>query len=129
MFQDAEIIYSYTRKQAIEDGLQLKLEGEQADLAKEAGYKWPVYMTSGVLGLIERSVASKKHCNDFQGVLWDMLYLSRSTGKILNDRLKTFQVIITGAGRKIYHTLYLESGPVDIDDPNPCLTLMLPEEN
>jgi len=127
-YQD-EIIYSYTRKQAIEDGYQVKLEGEHAKTAKEAGYKWPVYMTSGVFGLIERAVANEKHCNDFTGVLWDICYMSIKTGRMLNDRLKEFTVIITGAGNKKYHTLLVECGAVDIDDPNPCLTFMLPEEN
>ena len=129
MFENAEIIYSYTRKQAIEDGYQVKLEGEQAQLAKEAGYKYPVYMTSGVWGLTEQAINNEKHCNDLSGVLWDIFYMSRFTGKMLNDRLKEFTVIITGIGRKKYHTLYVECGATDIDDPAPCLTFMLPEEN
>jgi len=129
MFENAEIIYSYTQKQAIEDGLQVRLENEQAQLAKEAGYKYPVYMTSGVWGLVERAINNKRCYNDLNGVLWDIFYMSRCAGKMLNDRIKTFQVIITGTGRTKKHTLYVECGPVDIDDPAPCLTFMLPEEN
>lgn len=129
MFENAEIIYSYTRKQAIDDGYQVKLENEHARIAREAGYKFPVYVTSGVLGLIEGAVANKKYCNDFNGVLWDICYMSVNTGKMLNNSIKEFTVIITGAGARKYHRLFVECGPTDIDNPEPCLTFMLPEEN
>ncbi len=129
MFENAEIIHTYTRKEAIEDGYQTKLEGENAKLAKEAGYKYPVFITSGVLGLIEKAVASKKDYNDFTGVLWDILYMSRVAGHPLNNRTTEFKVIITGTGRQKEHTIYIEVGPMDFDDPEPVLTIMLPEEN
>ncbi len=129
MFKNAEIIYTYTRKQAIEDGMQVKLENENAKLSKEAGYKHPVFITSGVLGLIETAVDNKKYCNDFTGVLWDILYMSRAVGKPVNDRMVKFDVIITGTGRQKTHTMYIECGAMDIDDPAPVLTIMLPEEN
>ena len=124
-----EVIYSYTRKQAIEDGIQVKLEDENAQLAKEAGYKYPVFLTSGVLGLIEKAVDNKKYCNDFTGVLWDILYMSRAFGKPVNDRMTKFEVIISGTGKQRTHTMYIECGAMDFDDPEPVLTIMLPEEN
>jgi hypothetical protein len=40
-----EIIYSYTRKQAIADGVLIDV----TELAKEAGFKCPVAFTSSVL--------------------------------------------------------------------------------
>jgi len=129
MFENAEVIYSYTREQAIDDGYQVKLENDLADLGKEAGYKYPIYLTSGVWGLIDMAVKNKRHCNDLKGVLWDILYMSRTTGRMLNDRLKKFQVIITGTGNQKYHTMYIECGATDFEDPAPALTIMLPEEN
>ena len=129
MFENAEVIYTYTRKQAIEDGMQVKLEGENADLVKEAGYKYPVFITSGVLELIEKAVASEKDCNDFKGVLWDILYMSRAVGKPVNDRMTKFEVIISGTGKQRTHIMYIECGAMDFDDPAPVLTIMLPEEN
>ncbi len=86
-------------------------------------------MTSGVLSLIEMAVNDKKHCNSFDGVLWDICYMSIATGTMLNDRLKKFKVIITGTGKQKYHTLYVECGATDFDDPAPALTFMLPEDN
>lgn len=123
-----EVIYTYTRKQAIEDGCQVLLENNQADLAKEAGLKVPVYLTSGVHDLIKLAVSNEKHCNDFAGVLWDILYMGvHGTGTMLNESLKQFQVIIT-SGRKKYHTLFIEIGPMDFDNPAPVATIMLPSE-
>lgn len=129
MFENAEIIHTYTRKEAIEDGYQTKLEDENANLVKEAGYKYPVFLTSGVLGLIEKAVASEKDCNDFTGVLWDILHMSRAAGQPVNDRMTKFKVIITGTGRQKEHEMYIECGAMDFDDPAPVLTIMLPEEN
>jgi hypothetical protein len=42
-----EIIYSYTRKQAIADGVLIDV----TELAKEAGFKCPVAFTSSALSI------------------------------------------------------------------------------
>ena len=39
-----ELIYSYSRKQAIEDGVLVDV----SEMAKEAGFKFPVAMTNTV---------------------------------------------------------------------------------
>jgi len=122
-----EPIYIYSRKQAIEDGYQWKLDGEHEQMARQL-YKYPVYLTTSVVDLIQRAVANEKHCNDFDGVLWDILYMSRS-GCLLSPDTTQFQVIITGVGRKRYHTMLIKCGATDFDDPTPALTIMLPEEN
>jgi Family of unknown function (DUF6573) len=121
-----EPIYEYTRKNAIEDGQQIKLADDYAALARDAGWKYPVYLTSGVWGLIETAVASKRHCNDFTGVLWDILYMARF-GRDVSPDTRAFKVIITGT-RQRNHLLYAQVGPTDIDDPAPAITIMLPEE-
>jgi len=121
-----EPIYAYTRKQAVEDGQQVKLTGDYAALAREAGWKHPVYLTSGVCDLIDAAMASTKHCNDFTGVLWDILYMARF-GKEVSADTRAFRVIITGTGKR-GHLLYARVGPTDIDDPTPAMTIMLPEE-
>jgi len=128
MFTEEHLIYTYTRKQAIEDGFQFRLEGEQAEMARQI-YKHPVYVTSGVLGLIEDAVNNEKAGNDFNGVLWDILWMSRANSMAINESWNSFEVIITTGRPKKIHNLYIECGPVDIDDPTPCLTVMLPEEH
>lgn len=122
-----EVIYAYTRKQAIEDGFQVLLTEEHAQLAKEAGWKYPVYLTRGVWNLVETAVDSERHCNDLAGVLWDILYMARF-GKNISKDTRAFKVIITGCGKKRLYLLYLQIGPTDIDDPQPAITIMLEED-
>jgi len=44
MFDDFDVIYCYTRKQAIEDGILIDV----TFTAQEAGFNWPVAITSAV---------------------------------------------------------------------------------
>lgn len=126
LFTEAEIIYSYTRKQAIEDGEQVLLDQK---LTREAGYKYPVYLTRSVWNLVEMAVNNKKHCNDLEGVLWDILYMSiRNHTRRLDTSTYQFVVIITGTGRIRNHTMLVSCGPTDIDNPAPAITIMLPED-
>ncbi len=127
-FTDADIIYTYTRAQAIQDGYQMKLEDKMAVMASNL-YKYPIYLTSGIVGLIEQAVASERHRNDWNDVLWDILWMSRYAGRDIDDQTKQFTVIITGTSRRRNHTMIIQCGPTDIDDPMPAFTIMLPEES
>ncbi len=127
MFAESDLIDVYTRKQAIEDGEQVLLENASGALAKDI-YKYPVYLTSRIVALIDRAVAHPKHHNDYLGVLWDILYMSAKTGQRLDRQTTRFQVIITGTGRRKYHTMLAQCGPIDIDNPSPAITIMLSEE-
>jgi hypothetical protein len=122
-----EVIYAYTRAQAIADGEQVELTDDLTQMAQQL-YKYPIYLTRSVFDLIERAVNNKRHCNDWKGVLWDILYMSQKTGRRLDPQTTQFTVIITGAARKKYHTFLIQCGPIDIDNPAPALTIMHPEE-
>lgn len=128
MFTSQDIICSYTRKQAIEDGDQMLLEGEHAQMARQVGYRYPVYLAHGVISLIEVAVNNPKWCNDWNGVLWDILWMSKVASAKVNEQTRVFTVIITGTGKKRHHHLWIECGPTDIDDPAPCLTIMTRED-
>lgn len=54
--------------------------------------------------------------------------MSARTGQKLDWQTIKFEVIITGTGQRKYHTLLVQCGPIDIDDPSPAITIMLPEE-
>jgi len=122
--ENADIIFTYTRKQAIEDGIQFALTDEAAKMAKDVGYKYPVYMTTGIFELIKNAVNDKKNHNDFNGVMWDILWMSRAHSKYTSETSIEFEVIINGTVCK----MWVECGATDPDDPTPCLTFMLPEE-
>jgi len=117
------VIYTYTRKQAIEDGVLVDVTKE----AKEAGFKWPFAMTSEVWGLIE-DIPEKHSHEDVQGRLWDVLMVARATILAAHGRqdILFFEVILHhDKGSKI--KLKLHCGPGDNGEP--VLTLMLPEQD
>jgi hypothetical protein len=125
MFAQSDLIYAYTRKQAIEDGEQILLEGDLGKLAAEH-YKHPVYLTRAVWDVVERAVNNQKYCNDWECVIHDILWMSRRNLGVGGSHL--FQVIIRGAGRKQIYQMVIECGVTDIDNPMPCLTIMFRED-
>lgn len=127
-WNDADVIYSYTRAQAIEDGTLV--DGTIGDLAEvtRQHYKYPVAMTAAVFALMEQAVNNRKHCNDFKGVWHDILGMSKMyITRRLDESSHLFEVIITGTGRKRIHELKIVCGPGD--DAEAVLTIMLPEED
>jgi hypothetical protein len=73
LFKDAEIISSYTRVQAIEDGMLVDI----TEFSREAGFKVPVAVTSGVFSILEPSEELKSQGQDLKGRMWDMLWILR----------------------------------------------------
>lgn len=127
MFTEDDIVYSYTRRQALEDGEQIDASsGVLLEISRQH-YKYPVYLTRSVWDLICQAVASPEHLNDLGGVFHDILWMSRH-GQSLDEATTRFKVIITGTGRRRYHTMIAQCGAIDIDNPAPCITLMLPED-
>jgi hypothetical protein len=133
---DSHIIDAYSRKEALEDGEQICLSDKFPDECKL--YKYPVYCTLEVWILIESAVNNPKFANDFAGIVWDILFMStKAPGrKMLNEFTCEFVLIVQGANRKPdyqsdrlpHYRLISQCGPNDIDDPSPCITLMMPEE-
>jgi hypothetical protein len=114
-----ETIYSYTRAQAIEDGVLVDLS--QVDSIKEH-WKLPVACTSTVWATIEEAL--KRVDQDVSGICHDISTMAKLSlrGAAKSDQIN-FKVII--AGRT--HELKLHIGPGDTAAP--VLTLMLPNED
>ncbi len=113
----------YTREQQIEDGMLFQLP---VDLTKDI-YKYPVFVSCGVHDLVETAVKNKRYLNDYDGVYWDILHMSRAPKKP-TDSFKSFQVIITGTGRKRNHTMWMECVTHDWEAHATVITIYLPEE-
>lgn len=67
-----DVIHSYSRKQAIEDGVLIDV----SETAREAGIKYPVAMTAGVFQNAVR-VPAGVPAQDGAGRLWDVLFMLR----------------------------------------------------
>jgi len=122
-----EIIYSYTRKQAIADGVQV----EVSKTAQEAGIKFPMFLTRAVFdGFV--AVPAGVTGQDEAGRLWDLAWMTRYA--ILRVRPDAERIPIALYVRNNNHAarlvkLIATCGPLDIDDPQPAITVMMPDED
>ena len=122
-----EIIYQYTRKQAIADGVQVDV----SQTAREAGIVFPVFLTRTVFDAYV-TVPEGVTAQDEAGRLWDVVWLLRHAiqqARAGESRLP-FAVSVRNDNRKpkLVHLMAV-CGPMDIDDPQPTITVMLPEED
>jgi len=127
MFNSNDVISCYSRKQAVEDGLQVcvsKLFPSDTRM-----YKFPVYFTSAVWEL----------CQEQGAIVWDICYMGVLANKANQTDSSTVQysVIVEGAERQPdfvedgnnCYRLIAQCSATDIDDPRPCITFMFPEEH
>ncbi|NQU22275.1 MAG: hypothetical protein HQ567_13415 [Candidatus Nealsonbacteria bacterium] len=113
---------------AIEDGVLV--DATIGDLAEVSGqhYKHPMAMTNAVFALMQRAVNSPRWCNDFKGVWHDILHMSKmGVVRRLDATAHLFRVLVTGTGRRKWHTLKIVCHPGD--NAEPVITVMLPEED
>lgn len=107
---EEEYIFKYTADQAVEDGYLYEL----GDISKEAGFKFTVRITPGVVKWIVPSDEAKEYGQDHDGRLWDVLYMARcEILKQKDERLIPFKV-------EFWAGLDFTSGP--------AIHIMLPSE-
>jgi len=85
----AEVIYAYTRAQAIEDGVLIDV----SSVAKEAGIKFPVAMTRTVWGKYVE-VPEGVSCQGETGRLWDILWMFRCAAARFNGDTLLFKLYV-----------------------------------
>jgi len=125
-WDDAEIIYAYTRAQAIEDGELVDV----SETAREAGIKFPVAVTRAVwVKYVE--IPEGVTCQDERGRLWDILWMLRCNARRGGDTL-FFKLYVRNHNRERLDsrdlvTLKAVCGPGDT--PEPVITIMLPDED
>lgn len=130
-FEDAEIIHSYSRAEAIEDGVLVDLNaGDLAEVVANAGFKFPVACTATVFAkCIDLTPAAKRAGNDIKGRLWDVLWmLKHAIRSSRNTSLINFEVaVVCDRVRPTRIALKAVCGPGD--NMEPVITIMFPEED
>ena len=120
-----EIIHSYTRAQALADGVLVDVP----PLGKEAGIKYPVAMTRTLYeGVIVPDESGKDHGQSVDGRLWDAVFMLRHA--IVNGdggAVLTYRAIFVMKGKQEEVEIKGMCGPSD--DGSPCITLMYPHED
>ncbi len=127
-----KVISSYTRAQAIEDGVLI----DAGPMASEVGFNWPVALTSAVwadcVAWTDGDSQKQAH-QDQSGRLWDVVYMASQairTSKDSSDRLlfQVYRVPCDGHSTKAECTaLKLIIGPGDTGKP--VITILLPNED
>jgi hypothetical protein len=135
----SEIIFTYTRAQAVANGVQI----EVTKTAQEAGIRFPMFLTRAVYDayvVVPPNVTGQ----DETGRLWDIIWMTRfaiARSRGHKDRLPVALYVRNepdacpvGCAKR-YPTgaklikLVAACGPLDIDDPSPAITVMLPDED
>ena len=122
-----EVIFSYTRSQAVADGVQV----EVTKTAQEAGIRFPVFLTRAVYDAYV-TVPPGVTGQDEAGRLWDIITMARFA--ILRsrpgcDRLPVALYVRNDNRAPRLVRLTAVCGPLDIDDPQPAITIMLLDED
>lgn len=131
MFTADDVIYAYTRAQAIEDGELIDV----SETAREAGFRYPVSMTRAAWGDFvawSEGDTRRKGCpQDEAGRLWDVLWIAKLVAKRASGnefQFNVYRVPREGRGRtpKLAR-LKAMCGPGD--DGEPVVTIMMPNED
>jgi hypothetical protein len=128
------LIYTYTRAQALADGVQVDV----TTTAREAGITFPVFLTRAVFDqyvTVPPGVAAQ----DEAGRLWDIVWMLRfailrarpgtTGGKCGSHRIPVALYVRNDNHRARLVKLVATCGPLDLDDPRPAITVMLPDED
>jgi len=127
LFGPEDLISSYSRAQAIEDGVLRDV----SEVAREAGIRYPVALTAGAWADCV-TWTREDYPQDEAGRLWDVVYLlrlaiGRSQG---TDRIAFGVLRVPNEGRKRrprWQDLVAQCGPGDAGEP--VITVMLPGED
>lgn len=129
LFDEAETISSYTREQALSDGVLFDV----STTAKEAGFKYPVALTEAVHSRLLPTELDKQLGQSFEGRLWDVLWVLRSrAGK--TDTV-FFDVIVADAAEagaeepQEQNLVHLKAIIAPGDAGEPVITIMFEHED
>ncbi len=124
---DLNVIYSYTREQAIEDGVLVDLTKE----AQEAGFKIPVAMSAGLYHeYVKPSEALEAEGQSFQGRLHDVFMMLRfSAGNRWNGSRVEFEVLFQVGEGPSFKKVGCVAAVEGDSNGNPCLTIFRPEDD
>ena len=127
IFSSEDIIHQYTRAEALADGVQVDV----TETAREAGIRFPVFLTRSVYDAYV-TVPVGVHGQDKAGRLWDLVWMLRCAivsghPGISDLRFTVYVRNNNRAARPV--RLIATCGPLDVDDHQPAITVMLPGED
>jgi hypothetical protein len=141
-FNGMKIISTYTTKEAVSDGFLVRVDEAQS---REAGIKFPVYMTRTVWDKYVEVPQGMECEQDLSGRLWDILFMFAMAARRTQGNLLFYELIcrIPDSGNweanekvlkgesRLNRLIRLKAviGPQDLDDPTPAIFIMKPGED
>ena len=128
-----ELIFAYSRQQALADGVLIDVSA----IASEAGFQWPIAVTRQLWDeVITPSPEGREQAGQTEeGRLWDTLWVLRSifAKKLRPEKADGYSMLykvlcVMGHQNKI-RAITVKCVLGGDDNGNPCLTLMLPDED
>lgn len=115
-------IYSYTAADAMRDGILHDI----GPIAWEAGFSFPVRITTVLKDLLTPKEGSKEHGQSYEGRLWDVLMVAKfALLEKPNERLVSFEVhFYNSPTDQLVKTLWAALDQTS----GPAIHIMLPEE-
>lgn len=78
MFNDCDIISTYTPQQGVEDGVLVNFSKRHRAEVREAGLAWRVYITASAYKIAVEMTDTARECGcSVKGRAWDVAYLLR----------------------------------------------------
>ena len=121
------VIYAYTRAQAVADGVQVDV----TKTAQEAGIKFPMFLTRAVWDAYVAMLPDVAG-QDESGRLWDVVWMTRFAiirARPGVDRIPVALYVRNDNHRAKLVKLTAQCGPLDMNDPQPAITVMMPTED
>ena len=121
------VLYTNSRSQAVADDFQV----EVSKVAQEAGIRFPVFLTRAVYDSFV-SVPPGVTGQDEAGRLWDIVWMLRfAIRKAQSGQGRLPFALYVRNDNKSPRLIKLVAmcGALDIDDPQPAITIMLPDED
>ena len=143
-FSEWEVIDTYSTKQAVEDGFLVLVDQK---ISKEAGIKYPVYLTRAVWDKYVEVPEVPNAGQSIAGRLWDVLYMFMFAARSCNSSTLMYKLNVVLAdkgdweanekldpdldGNRIMRLVTLKSviQARDFDDPTPAIFIMKPNED
>jgi hypothetical protein len=122
-----DVIYTYTRAHAVADGFQV----EVTKTAQEAGIRFPVFLTRTVYDAYV-TVPQDVTGQDEAGRLWDVIWMLRFAvlkGRPGQSRLPFALYVRNDNRRPRLVKLIATCSALDVDNPQPALTIAMPDED
>jgi len=128
---ESDVIYSYTREDAIDDGILIPVDTISENLAKQAGFSIPVLVSHSLYEKhLKPTETLEKMGQDIIGRTWDVLNVARYTATQSkdSDRME-FVVSFLAVNNSNYDVKLIASIDVMSKNNQPAIHIFLPEDD